>query len=191
MILALSDHPLSTRLWQSSATGERTLGEKLASLRDIVIALHDRRVPKSRANIDHIVIDPVGVYVIDAKRYRNAKIAVRRSGGFLSPVRTQLIVSGRDKTKLVDAMRWQVAAVRTALGDSAEFAEAPITAVLCFIDAEFPVFGHLELNQVHVRGLGGTAKLVSAAGPLDPPSRERLVPHLAARLPAKPSGDSA
>ncbi len=158
---------------------------------DSVIALHDRRVPKSRANIDHIVIGPAGVHVIDAKRYRNAKIAVRRTGGFISPVRTQLMVSGRDKTKLVDAMDWQVAAVRTALGDSAELAEVPITAVLCFIDAEFPLFGTIELNEVHVRGPGGTAKLVSAAGPLDPPSRERLARHLAARLPAKPSSDSA
>lgn len=101
------------------------------------------------------------------------------------------MVSGRDKTKLVDALDWQVAAVRAALGDSAEFAEVPIAAALCFIDAEFPLFGNIELNQVHVRGLGGTAKLVSAAGPLDPPSRERLARHLATRLPAKPSGDSA
>lgn len=85
LILALSDDPQSTRAWQSGATGERKLGDRLASLGDSVIALHDRLVPKSRANIDHIVIGPAGVYVIDAKRYRNAKIAVRRSGGFLSP----------------------------------------------------------------------------------------------------------
>lgn len=121
LILALSDHPQSTRAWQSGARGERKLGEKLASLGDSVIALHDRQVPKTRANIDHIVIGPAGVYVIDAKRYRNAKIAVRRSGGFLSPVRTQLMVSGRDNTKLVEAMNWQIAAVRAALSNSAEF----------------------------------------------------------------------
>lgn len=73
------------------------------------------------------------------------------------------MVSGRDQTKLVNAMDWQVAAVRDALGDSAEFPDVPITAALCFIDAEFPLFGNIELNQVHVRGLGGTVKLVSAA----------------------------
>jgi hypothetical protein len=126
------------------------------SLGDSVIALHDRRVPKSRANIDHIVIGSAGVYVIDAKRYRNAKIAVRRSGGFLSPVRTQLMVSGRDRTKLVEAMDWQVTAVRAALSNSAEFADVPITAALCFIDAEFPLFGTIEINEV--RGLGGTGQ---------------------------------
>jgi len=31
--------------------------------------LHDRRIPPTRANIDHIVIAPTGVYVIDAKNY--------------------------------------------------------------------------------------------------------------------------
>jgi hypothetical protein len=101
------------------------------------------------------------------------------------------MVSGRDKTKLVDAMGWQVDAVRVALSDSAEFADVPITAALCFIDAEFPLFGTIEINEVRVRGLGGTAKLVSAAGALDAPARAQLASHLAARLPAKPSGDSA
>ncbi len=191
LILALSDDPQSTRAWQSGATGERKLGQKLASLGDSIIALHDRRVPKSRANIDHIVIGAAGVYVIDAKRYQKAKIAVRRSGGFLSPARTQLMVSGRDKTKLVDAMGWQVVAVRAALSDCAEFADVPITAGLCFIDAEFPLFGTIEINEVRVRGLGGTAKLVSTAGALDAPARTQLARHLAARLPAKPSSDSA
>lgn len=191
LILALTDDPQSTRAWQSGATGERKLAEKLASLGDSVIALHDRHVPKSRANIDHIVIGPAGVYVIDAKRYTNAKITVRRSGGFLNPARTQLMVAGRDKTKLIEAMDWQITAVRTALRDSAEFADVPITAALCFIDATFPPFGTININDVHVRGLGGMAKLISAAGPLEAPARTQLARHLAARLPAKPTSDSA
>lgn len=185
LILALSDDPQSTVAWKSGAAGERKLGDKLASLGDTIIALHDRRVPKSRANIDHIVIGPAGVYVIDAKRYKNAKVAVRRSGGILKPARTQLMVSGRDKTQLVEAMGWQVAAVRTALAASPEFANAPITAGLCFIDAEFPFFGTIEIGEVRVRGLGGTAKLVSTAGPFDAAARDRLARHLASQLPAK------
>jgi len=31
--------------------------------------LHDRRIPPTKANIDHIVIAPTGVYIIDAKNY--------------------------------------------------------------------------------------------------------------------------
>jgi hypothetical protein len=85
LILALSDDPQSTRAWQSGATGERKLGEKLVSLGDSIVALHDRQVPRSRANIDHLVVGPAGVYVIDAKRYKNAKIAVRRSADSSAP----------------------------------------------------------------------------------------------------------
>lgn len=185
LILALSEDPQSTTAWKSGAVGERKLGDKLASLGDTIIALHDRQVPKSRANIDHVVIGPAGVYVIDAKRYKNAKVAIRRSGGLLTPARTQLMVSGRDKTALVEAMAWQVTAVRAALTASPEFAAVPITAVLSFIDAEFPFFGTIEFGDVRVRGLGGTAKLVSAAGPFDTSARDRLARHLASRLPAK------
>jgi hypothetical protein len=32
--------------------------------------LHDLAVPRSRANIDHLVIGPGGVFVIDSKQYR-------------------------------------------------------------------------------------------------------------------------
>jgi len=34
-----------------------------------VVVLHDRAIPGSRANIDHIGIGPTGVWVIDTKRY--------------------------------------------------------------------------------------------------------------------------
>ena len=174
LILALSDDPQSTRAWQSGAVGERRLAERLAGLGDTVIALHDRRLPKSRANIDHIVVGPGGVYVIDAKRYKNAKIAVRRSGGLFGPTRQQLMVAGRDKTKLAAAMEWQVTAVRAALGADSEFAHIPITSALCFIDAEFPLFGTIEIGDVRVRGLKGTARLVAPAGPFDAATRDRL-----------------
>lgn len=187
LILALSDDPQSTRAWQSGATGERRLGDKLAGLGDTVTALHDRRVPGSRANIDHVVIGPAGVYVVDAKRYKNAKIAIRRTGGLFSAVREQLTVAGRDKTKLATNMQWQVDAVRAALATSTEFAEVPIVAALCFIDAEFPFFGTLEISGVRVKGLGGTARLVSSDGPFDAAARDRLARHLAERLPAKTS----
>lgn len=184
-ILALSDDPQSTRAWQSGATGERRLGEKLAGLGDTVIALHDRRVPRSRANIDHVVVGPAGVYVVDAKHYKNAKVAIRRTGGLFSAVREQLTVAGRDKTKLATDMQWQIDAVQAALATSAEFAGVPIVAGLCFIDAEFPWFVNVEIGGVLVKELGGTAKLVSSDGPFDAAARDRLARHLAKRLPAK------
>ncbi|MEO6532232.1 MAG: nuclease-related domain-containing protein [Pseudolysinimonas sp.] len=39
--------------------------------------LRDRRIPGSKANIDHVVRAPRGVFVIDAKRYGRAFAASR------------------------------------------------------------------------------------------------------------------
>ncbi len=41
--------------------------------------LHDRRIPGSKANIDHIVVGPAGVFAIDTKRY-TGKIERRDHG---------------------------------------------------------------------------------------------------------------
>jgi hypothetical protein len=122
---------------------------------------------------------------VDAKHYKGASVSVRRSGGLFSPVRKQLIVAGRDRTKLVAGMDWQVAAIRTALTVSPEFADTPVVAVLCFVGAQFSLFGTLEINEIPIRSVGGMAKLVAASGPLDAATRARLASQLAERLPAK------
>jgi hypothetical protein len=35
------------------------------------VVLHDLAVPRSRANLDHLVIGPGGVFVVDSKQYRS------------------------------------------------------------------------------------------------------------------------
>jgi Nuclease-related domain len=57
--------------WQRGAAGERRTARLLAVLeRHGWAVLHDLAVPGSRANIDHLVIGPGGVFVIDSKQYR-------------------------------------------------------------------------------------------------------------------------
>jgi hypothetical protein len=59
--------------WARGAAGEistAALLEKLPRRRWAV--LHDLRLPASRANIDHLVIGPTGVWVVDSKAYRAA-----------------------------------------------------------------------------------------------------------------------
>jgi hypothetical protein len=57
--------------WQRGAAGERRTARLLAPLeRHGWAVLHDLAVPGSRANIDHLVIGPGGVFVIDSKQYR-------------------------------------------------------------------------------------------------------------------------
>src|SRR3954470_19447161 len=129
---AVVGEPQSTRAWAVGAVGEVRVASRLQSAADRgVLALHDRRVPGRRANIDHIAIGPAGVYVIDAKRYENAQIRVRRVGGLFTRRRDELLVRGRVRNNLVDGMDQQVAAVRAALEVEGR-GDVPVLAVLCF-----------------------------------------------------------
>jgi hypothetical protein len=57
--------------WRRGAAGERHTARLLAPLeRHGWTILHDLAVPGSRANLDHLVIGPGGVFVIDSKQYR-------------------------------------------------------------------------------------------------------------------------
>jgi hypothetical protein len=57
--------------WRRGAAGERRTARLLDPLeREGWAVLHDLAVPGSRANIDHLVIGPGGVFVIDSKQYR-------------------------------------------------------------------------------------------------------------------------
>jgi hypothetical protein len=57
--------------WRQGAAGERRTARLLAPLeRQGWAILHDLAVPGSTANLDHLVIGPGGVFVIDSKQYR-------------------------------------------------------------------------------------------------------------------------
>lgn len=68
LILALQAPPRSETAWAVGAAGEEELAASLARRCPQAIVLHDRRMPRGRANIDHIAVAPSGVWVIDAKR---------------------------------------------------------------------------------------------------------------------------
>lgn len=103
------------------------------------VVLHDRAIPGSRANIDHIVIAPSGVWVIDSKRYKG-KVAV------VKPLlaRTKLTINGRDKSKLIDGLAQQVALVKDVMAEVAP--GVPVRGALCFVDSELPALGKLCFN---------------------------------------------
>jgi Nuclease-related domain len=57
--------------WRRGAAGERRTARLLGPLeRQGWAVLHDLAVPGSPANLDHLVIGPGGVFVIDSKHYR-------------------------------------------------------------------------------------------------------------------------
>jgi hypothetical protein len=59
------------RTWQRGAEGERHTARQLRRLtRDGFVVFHDLAVPgNTRANVDHLVIGPTGVFVIDSKQW--------------------------------------------------------------------------------------------------------------------------
>jgi len=122
----------ATTAWKVGAEGERRVAEVLAEAQGVEV-LHDRRIPGSKANIDHIAIGPSGVFVIDAKKY-SGTVEVRDVGS-LFRTDERLYVNGRDRTKLVDGVLWQIEVVRAALAD--EFGDVAVHGVLCFIGCEW------------------------------------------------------
>jgi Nuclease-related domain len=62
---------LDASAWQRGAAGERRTARLLDPLaRHGWAVLHDLAIPGSQANLDHLVIGPGGVFVIDSKQYR-------------------------------------------------------------------------------------------------------------------------
>jgi hypothetical protein len=142
LLLAMSDEPASTTAWNVGALGEERLGKGLDALvSDTIRLLHDRRSPRSKANIDHLAVTPSGVYVIDAKRYRG-RPHLKIEGGILRPRVERLLVGSRDCTKLVDGVLKQVDVVRGVLEDN-----AAVHGVLCFVDADWPLIGGAFTTQ--------------------------------------------
>jgi hypothetical protein len=101
IVLALTDEPQSTRAWAKGARGEKELDAALAGVPDVVV-LNDRRVPGTRGNIDHLVVAPAGLFVVDAKRYQGS-LRIRDVGGFFH-TDNRLYVGRRDRSHLADNM---------------------------------------------------------------------------------------
>jgi hypothetical protein len=157
----------TTTAWKTGAEGEERVAEVLAGVPGIEV-LHDRQVPGSRANIDHLAVGPAGVFVIDAKKYGSSKkepprIEVRDVGG-LFRTDERLYVGGRDRTELVEGVLGQIDVVRTALGP--EFEAMPVHGVLCFIGGTWG----WRLKMKQCRGVFaiwpvGLTELVTSPGP--------------------------
>jgi Nuclease-related domain len=139
LILALSDDPAHVPAWQTGAAGEEEFGQRLSGLASPSLkVLHDRKLPRSSANIDHLVVTSEAVWVLDAKRYKG-KVETRGHGLF-SRRPPDLYVGGRNQMKLVDGVQRQVDAVRGVLTPFAVergIPQPPVRAALVFVEGEF------------------------------------------------------
>ena len=161
-----TEGPRSTRVWAQGAAGEARTADRLAKHLDghAVLILHDRRIPHhGRANIDHIVVGPGGVTVIDTKTHQG-NIRVDRAGGLLSPRRSRLVIGGRDQTRLIDGVQHQMAHVRTAIAGSL-VETVDIVGALCFPTPDgLPLFGQPNIAGVIIDGPKPIAKLARRPG---------------------------
>jgi hypothetical protein len=169
--------------WATGAEGEQLLAESLARRCPEVSLLHDRRMPNRRANIDHIAVAASGVYVIDTKRYRGT-IKVRKPL-IGSP---KLKIAGRDRTKLLDGLAKQVAAVQTALSHVAP--AVPVRGCLCFVapqgfmaDSGLPVLRTLKVNGYSLYYPRRLAKRLNRRGSLTAEQARVIHAELATRFP--------
>lgn len=121
-----------TRNWDVGAVGEERVGAMLELCPDLVV-IHDRKVPNSKANIDHVVVAPAGIFIVDPKRY-TGEVQKRDVGSLFRPD-MRLYVGRRDCSKLVAGARWQAEQLRKTLGDRHQ--EVPIFMALCFVDSEW------------------------------------------------------
>jgi hypothetical protein len=186
VMTALFATPNSITAWQTGAEGEVRTGRLLEPLEaDGFRILHDRKIPGSRANIDHIVIGPPGIFVVETKSY----------AGSLQIRGNEVFVAGRRKTGMIDEVKREASAVQTALDEEVAAHGWTVTPVICVHRADLPWFRSEVAGVRIVSGKDLVKRLRKADPVLSPADVERLAALAAARLRpafvATPSGASA
>jgi ssDNA-binding Zn-finger/Zn-ribbon topoisomerase 1 len=120
--------PADISAWKTGADGEDRTARALAELEsEGFIVLHDRRKPGSSANIDHVIVGPTGVFVVETKSY----------SGPLSIRGDDVFVGGRRRTDMVQQARSEADVVKAVLAIAGD--NLPVTPILCIHRAEMPL----------------------------------------------------
>jgi hypothetical protein len=178
------------RRWESGAAGEQSTGEVIAARCRDAVVLHDRRMPHSVANIDHIALVPSGVWVIDSKRVRGRiKVEDRRDGA------QKLTINGDNRTELVHKLTMQVNAVKAVIAELAP--RVPVHGAFCFWlpinrkrdfitvpDSGLPLLAIWTINGYPLWHRRQMVRQLNAAGTLARGEAQALGAHLAQRFPA-------
>jgi hypothetical protein len=164
--------------WGKGSDGESRLASFIArEVGDMVIPLHDRLIPGTRGNIDHIFVARTGVWVVDAKAYKGK--VVQREVGPLWRRDNDVFVGGRNRTSLAKGVERQVDAVLAALKGDPSVKGTDVYGALCFLDSEWGLLDFpFQVGYVWVLYPGALRKRLKKDGRL---SREAME-HLARRL---------
>jgi hypothetical protein len=167
----------STEAWARGAEGEQHVGRMIDhAVGTSGWVLHDRSLPGTRANIDHLVVVPSGIWVIDTKHYRGT-IERHRTG--VLGLRSGLFVAGRDAGPLVAAAERQRARVERSLAHG-----VPVRVSLCFTGARWsPLARPFSLGGVLVTWPSALGRTLRAPGPLGAAERKALAAQLSRTFP--------
>ena len=109
VVLARSLIDRDADAWRIGAAGERSTADAIAPLAsEGWRLLHDRRLPGTTANVDHIVIGPGGVWVVETKAWRGRVVVgadrLRRNGVPADRVYDQVWRQARAVTEVAAAI---------------------------------------------------------------------------------------
>jgi hypothetical protein len=152
--------PGRTAAWAIGAKGELATAQALNELKtEGFVVLHDRLIPGSSANIDHIVIGPPGVAVVETKSY-SGRLRVRGD---------DVYVGGYRKTaQTIEEARREALAVTVALGPDLECRSVKVRPILCVHRADLPFFPGSPQGVSIVNGRGLVKTLREAPHRLSP-----------------------
>jgi hypothetical protein len=169
--------------WRKGSDGESRLAASAArKVGDAVIPLHDRLIPGTRGNIDHIFVASSGVWVVDAKAYKG-KVAKREVGPFWRR-ENEVYVGGRNRSGLAKGVEKQVAATIAALKADPTLKGTDVHAALCFLDSDWALLDFpFQIGNVWVLYPGALWKRLKKTGPLSREAMERIARRLDLGLP--------
>jgi hypothetical protein len=117
------------------------------------------------------------VFVIDTKAIKgNVRVARPLFG------KPRLTIAGRNRTKLIDGLDRQVAAVRQALARNGHD-EVPVLGILCFTRADLPLLGAGKIRGHRLHHRRATARQLNRSGPLVPEAIAAIAAELEASFP--------
>jgi Nuclease-related domain len=138
-----------TTAWRRGAKGEQRTACRLRRLGRAWTIFHDLAIPGSRANADHLVVGPPGVFLIDSKHYRG-RLTLTPEGS--------LWYGHHPLAGVLATVHWEAAILSQTLGTT-------VTPMLCVHGAQLP-WGELMAEGVPVLAADRVTTTLRALPPL-------------------------
>lgn len=138
--------------WSLGARGEKASAWRLERARirgerrgEVWYVFHDLAVPGSRANLDHLVINPYGVFLVDSKRWKSKHARLWMNGG-------HTLMRGQEQVR-AETTAWEARVASVALG-------AQVTPLLS-VSGRLPVVGY-QVDGVGVHHVSSIGRVVGS-----------------------------